>query len=78
MALFFCDCSEGLRKRGQYGKLRGMEEQTQYVECTKDELIQKLLDRDRTIEELRKELEGLKAPIPKDSTNSSIPTGTRS
>ena len=51
-----------------------MEGQTQYAECTKDELIQILLDRDRTIEELKKELEGLKPPVPKDSTNSSIPT----
>jgi transposase len=51
-----------------------MEGQRQYAECTKDELIQILLDRDRTIEDLKKELEGLKSPVPKDSTNSSIPT----
>jgi transposase len=63
-----------LRKRGKYDKLRGMEEQVQYAECTKDELIQILLDRDRTIEELKKELEGLKHAVRKDSKNSSIPT----
>jgi transposase len=63
-----------LRKKGKYDKLRVMQEQTQYAECTKDELIRMLLDRDRTIEELKKELEGLKHPVPKDSTNSSMPT----
>ena len=51
-----------------------MEEQVQYAECTKEELIQIILDQNRTIEELRKEIEGLKHPVRKDSTNSSIPT----
>lgn len=52
----------------------GMDEQTQYAECTKDELIQILLDRDRTIEDLKKELEVFKPKVAKDSTNSSIPS----
>jgi hypothetical protein len=61
-----------LRKRENSGKLKGMEEQ--YAECTKEELIRIILDQNRTIEELKKEIEGLKHPVRKDSTNSSIPT----
>jgi transposase len=62
-----------------------MEEVAQYAQYTKEELIQMLLDRDRTIEGLTKELEALKPAVPtepkavkpqvaKDSTNSSIPS----
>ena len=58
-----------------------MEKVAQYEECTKEELIQIIVDQDRTIRELsqilvelKKELEALKHPIPKDSTNSSIPS----
>jgi transposase len=58
-----------------------MEETSQYHQCSKDDLIEKILDRDRTIADrdqtiadLKKEIEGLKHPLPKDSTNSSIPS----
>src|SRR5437867_5564661 len=58
-----------------------MEETSQYHQCSKDDLIEMILDRDRTIADrdqmiadLKKEIEGLKHPVPKDSTNSSIPT----
>src|SRR2546429_7682639 len=58
-----------------------MEETSQYHQCSKDDLIEKILDRDRTIADrdqtiadLKKEIEGLKHPVRKDSTNSSIPT----
>ena len=39
----------------------------QYEQLTKEELIQIIMD-------LKKEIEALKPPVPKDSTNSSIPT----
>jgi transposase len=58
-----------------------MEKAAQYEECTKEELIQIIVDQDRTIRELsqalvelKKEIEALKHPILKDSTNSSIPS----
>jgi transposase len=58
-----------------------MEETSQYHQCSKDDLIemikdrdQTIADRDQTIADLKKEMEGLKHPVPKDSTNSSIPT----
>src|SRR5947208_3888194 len=44
-----------------------MQEGAQYEQYTKEELIQ-------IIVELKKELEALKHPVPKDSTNSSIPS----
>jgi transposase len=44
-----------------------MEEGAQYEQYTKEELIQ-------IIVHLKKEIEALKSPIPKDSTNSSIPS----
>jgi transposase len=44
-----------------------MEEVAQYEQYTKEELIQIIVD-------LKKEIEALKPPIPKDSTNSSIPS----
>ena len=44
-----------------------MEEATQYEQFTKEELIQIIMD-------LKKEIEALKPPVPKDSTNSSIPS----
>jgi transposase len=44
-----------------------MEEVAQYEQYTKEELIQIIVD-------LKKEIEALKSPIPKDSTNSSIPS----
>jgi transposase len=43
-----------------------MEEAAQYEQYTKEELIQIIVD-------LKKEIEALKHPVPKDSTNSSIP-----
>jgi len=58
-----------------------MEKAAQYEECTKEELIQIIVDQDRTIRELsqalvelKKEIEALKHPVLKDSTNSSIPS----
>jgi len=51
-----------------------MEETTQYQQCSKDDLIEILMDRDRTIADLKKEVEALKHPVRKTSTNSSIPT----
>jgi transposase len=51
-----------------------MEETSQYHQCSKDDLIEMIKDRDQTIADLKKEIEGLKHPVPKDSTNSSIPT----
>jgi len=58
-----------------------MEKEARYEECTKEDLIQLIKDRDQTIgelsqaiEALKKEVEELKHPVPKDSTNSSIPT----
>ena len=58
-----------------------MEEVAKYEECTKEELIEIILDQNQTIVELsqailelKKEIEALKPPLPKDSTNSSIPT----
>jgi len=51
-----------------------MEETSQYHQCSKDDLIEMIKDRDQTIADLKKEMEGLKHPVPKDSTNSSIPT----
>jgi transposase len=44
-----------------------MQEGAQYEQYTKEELIQIIVD-------LKKEIEALKPPIPKDSTNSSIPS----
>jgi len=44
-----------------------MEEASQYEQFTKEELIQIIMD-------LKKEIEALKPSVPKDSTNSSIPT----
>jgi transposase len=58
-----------------------MEEVTQYEQCTKEELIQiivgqnqMIMDLSQTIAELKKEIEALKPPMPKDSRNSSIPS----
>src|SRR6266566_9581390 len=58
-----------------------MEKTSQYEECTKEELIQIIVAQDQTIQELsqaivelKKEMEALKRPVPKDSTNSSIPS----
>jgi transposase len=58
-----------------------MEEAEQYDQCTKEELIQMVVDQNRimkdlmqTVADLKKELEALKPPVPKDSTNSSIPS----
>src|SRR6266699_6903702 len=58
-----------------------MEKTSQYEECTKEELIQIIVAQDQTIRELsqaivelKKEMEALKRPVPKDSTNSSIPS----
>ena len=58
-----------------------MEKAAQYEECTKEELIQIIVKQDQTIRELsqaivelKKEVEALKHPVPKDSTNSSIPS----
>src|SRR5438105_939269 len=51
-----------------------MEEAAQYEEYTKEELIQIIVDLKQTIAELKKEREALKPPVPKDSTNSSIPS----
>jgi transposase len=58
-----------------------MEERSQYHQCSKDDLIEIIMDRDRTIADrdqaiadLKKEAEALKHPVRKNSTNSSIPT----
>src|SRR5438105_3666312 len=51
-----------------------MEETTQYHQCSKDDLIEIIMDRDRTIADLKKEVEALKHPVHKNSTNSSIPS----
>jgi len=58
-----------------------MEEAEQYKECTKEELIQIIVDQNRTIRELSRMLtdlkgsvEALKPKVAKDSTNSSIPS----
>jgi transposase len=51
-----------------------MEEAAQYEEYTKEELIQIIVDLKQTIADLKKEREALKPPVPKDSTNSSIPS----
>lgn len=51
-----------------------MEESMQYEQLTKEDLIQIIRAQNETIEALKKEVEALKHPIPKDSTNSSIPT----
>jgi transposase len=50
-----------------------MEEARSYEQCTKEQLIQIIGDLKQTIEDLKKEIEALKPPVPKDSTNSSIP-----
>ena len=50
-----------------------MEEAAQYKQYTKEELIQIIVDLNQTIVDLKKEIEALKPPVPKDSTNSSIP-----
>jgi hypothetical protein len=44
-----------------------MEEVARYDQYTKEELIQIIVD-------LKKEIEALKPPLPKDSSNSSIPS----
>src|SRR5437764_5647690 len=51
-----------------------MEEAAQYEEYTKDELIQIIVALKQTIGDLKKEIEALKPRVPKDSTNSSIPS----
>lgn len=51
-----------------------MEEAAQYDQCTKEELIRIILDQNRVIEGLKKELEASKPKVAKDSTNSSIPS----
>ena len=58
-----------------------MEEAGQYNQCTKEELIQIIMDQNQimkdlmqTVADLKKEIEALKPPVPKDSTNSSIPS----
>jgi len=51
-----------------------MEERTQYQQCSKDDLIEIIMDRDQMIADLKKEIEELKHPVRKNSTNSSIPT----
>ncbi len=51
-----------------------MEEAARYEEYTKEELIQIIVDLKQTIGDLKKEIEALKPPVPKDSTNSSIPS----
>lgn len=58
-----------------------MEERAKYEDYTKEELIGIILDQNQTIVELRqailelkKEIEALKHPVGKDSTNSSIPS----
>lgn len=51
-----------------------MEESMQYDQLTKEELLQIIRAQNETIEALKKEVEALKHPVPKDSTNSSIPT----
>ncbi len=51
-----------------------MEETARYVQYTKEELIQIIMDQNQTIADLKKEVEALKHPVPKDSTNSSIPS----
>jgi transposase len=51
-----------------------MEERVHYQESSKEDLIEMIMDRDQTIADLKKEIEGLKHPVRKDSTNSSIPT----
>jgi transposase len=50
-----------------------MEEASSYEQCTKEQLIQIIVDLNQTIGNLKKEIEALKPPVPKDSTNSSIP-----
>jgi len=50
-----------------------MEEAAEYTQSTKEELIQIIVDLNQTIGDLKKEIEALKHPVPKDSTNSSIP-----
>src|SRR5205823_10800510 len=50
-----------------------MEEVSSYEQCTKEQLIQIIVDLNQTIVDLKKEIEALKPPVPKDSTNSSIP-----
>lgn len=50
-----------------------MEEVSSYEQCTKEQLIQIIVDLNQTIGDLKKEIEALKPPVPKDSTNSSIP-----
>ena len=58
-----------------------MEEAAQYNQCTKEELIQIIVAQNQTIRDLKqmvgdlkKEVEALKPRVPKDSTNSSIPS----
>jgi transposase len=51
-----------------------MEETAQYVQYTKEELIQIIMDQSQTIADLKKEVEALKHPVAKDSTNSSLPS----
>src|SRR6266700_592714 len=58
-----------------------MEEAAQYNQCTKEELIQIIVAQNQTIRDLKqmvgdlkKEVEALKPRVPKESTNSSIPS----
>ena len=51
-----------------------MEETAQYEQYTQEELIQIIMDQKQTIADLKKEVEALKHPVPKDSRNSSIPS----
>jgi ribosomal protein L34E len=51
-----------------------MEETAQYEQYTQEELIQIIIDQKQTIADLKKEVEALKHPVPKDSRNSSIPS----
>lgn len=58
-----------------------MEEAEQYDQCTREELIKMIVDQKQiikdlmqTVADLKKELAAFKPPVPKDSTNSSIPS----
>ena len=51
-----------------------MEETAQYEQYTQEELIQIIMDQKQTIADLKKEVEALKHPVAKDSTNSSLPS----
>jgi len=51
-----------------------MEEEVEYEQYTKEELIQIIRELKETVGALRKEIEGSKPKVAKNSTNSSIPT----